>query len=538
MRLEYPANKITNMFNYNSAPFPKWIIAIALLLLFSCSTGMETGELYEVSTGQESGIFIPEIEEHGHCSGSFYMDRGNLYAEKLQVKVNALPNNLSMVFPSGEKKEISVKAYQKPEYQDLPEVRFYTKPAYKVKESLDELYGQGRGFWASYPCAHGENFAITFGRKTPELFSMKDDIELTMDVYTPVGDEGNPPRPLFLMIHGGAFFNGDKRDEEYVEWCRYFASLGYVAASINYRLGFRPTHNEIQRAGYRAAQDANAAIRYLLNKKELNINPELVFVSGTSAGAITALDVAFMSESDRPAITKGGRLGDEGGIDAINPEAASSFEIRAVGNMWGAVCDLKMLSNQRIPVISFHGEGDPIVPYRSGYPFQQMLLSALDDFGSWFNEDGIIYGLLGSFNPNRLLFGQMYGSYGIDRELRRNHVHTEIHTYPIDKHSLHLDEDGNMNERFTVIRDKLTAFFSSEMESRPVSIARDDLDPQLIRINPTHVRRCYWTIEGGVFRSISGSKARVLLFPDAPTTSVTIQGDYDSKMTFKETIEL
>jgi poly(3-hydroxybutyrate) depolymerase len=526
------------MFHCNSRPFSQWGFLIALLFLFSCSTGMETGELYEVSTEQESGIFIPDMEEHGHCSGIFYMDCGNLYAEKIQVVVNAGPKKLTMVFPGGEKKEVSVEAYQKPEYKDLPEVRLYTKPAYKVKESLDEHYGQGRGFWSSYPCAHGENFAITFGRKTAELFSMKDDVDLTMDVYTPVGDKRNPPRPLFLMIHGGAFFNGDKRDEEFVEWCRYFASLGYVAASINYRLGFRPTHNEIQRAGYRAVQDANAAIRYLINQKELNINPELVFVSGTSAGAITALNVAFMSDDDRPAITKGGRLGDEGRIDAINPEVAGSFEVRAVGNMWGAVYDLKMLGNQSTPVISFHGEGDPIVPYRSGYPFQQMLLDAIDDFGSWFDEDGVIHGLLGSINPNRLLFDQMYGSYGIDRELRRNNVNTEIHAFPIDKHSLHLDEDGGMNERFNLIQDGLTAFFSSEMESRPVSIAKDDADPQLISINPTHVKHCYWSIEGGVFRSISDNKARVLLFPDAPNTSVTIQGDYDSSMTFKETIEL
>ena len=496
---------------------------IFLLILNACSAELDVGNIYEISTRSEEGFFIPSQKHIGKYTGTLYIDSGNLYAEAIQVEVKQGLNGMKkliMIFPDGVKKKISAKQYQEPEYKELPEVRLYTEPIYSVKESFDERYGQGRGFWSSYPCEHGENFAITFGRKTADLLSMKDDVELTMDVYTPVGDKGNPPRPLFLIIHGGAFFNGDKQDEEYVEWCRHFASLGYVAASINYRLGFRPTHNEIQRAGYRAVQDANAAIRYLIKQKELNINPELIFVSGTSAGAITALNVAFMSENDRPQITKGGRLGDEGLIDAINPEFSGHFEVRAVGNMWGAVNNLKMLDNKNIPVISFHGEGDPIIPYRTGYPFQQMLLDALDNFASWFNEDGFIHGFLESINPNRLLFDLMYGSFEIDQELRSKKVHSEIHAYPIDKHSIHLDDDGKMNERFSIIQERLSAFFTSEMESRPVSIAKDDSDPQLIHINPTHVKRCYWKIEGGVFRSISKNRARVLLFPDASTTTV------------------
>lgn len=489
------------------------------LILYSCSTGMETGGWYEVSSEQQEGIFIPgNMTSRGKCTGTFYVDQGKRYAEKTAVEVKAGLGKTKMVFPDGQELAIRVKAYEAPACEELPEVRLYTQPRYEVRESLDQHFGQARGFWSSYPCKHGESFGVTFGRKTAEILSMKDQVDLSVDIYTPVGDEASGKRPLILLIHGGAFFNGDKHDPAFVAWCRHFASLGYVAASVNYRLGFRPTRSEIQRAGYRAVQDANAALRYLVSRKdELRIDPDLVFVAGTSSGGITALNVSYMTEKDRPEATRSGKQGDEGPIDAVNPGCRAPFGIRAVGNMWGAVNDLGILRNQRIPVISFHGENDPIVPYKCGYPFQN---------------------LLGSLNVGHLLFDQMYGSFEIDRQLKQQGVHTELHVYPTDKHGMHMDDDGSLNQLFYTIEEKLTAFFSGEMESEPVSLTADPADPQLLHINPTHIRRSYWSLQGGVFRSTSGDQARILLFPDAAEASVTVSGDYLSGMTFHETLAL
>ena len=489
------------------------------LILYSCSTGMETGGWYEVSSEQQEGIFIPgNMTSRGKCAGTFYVNQGKRYAEKTAVEVKAGLGKTKMVFPDGQELAIRVKAYEAPACEELPEVRLYTQPRYEVRESLDQHFGQARGFWSSYPCKHGESFGVTFGRKTTEILSLKDQVDLSLDIYTPVGDEASGKRPLILLIHGGAFFNGDKHDPAFVAWCRHFASLGYVAASVNYRLGFRPTRSEIQRAGYRAVQDANAALRYLVSRKdELRIDPDLVFVAGTSSGGITALNVSYMTEKDRPEATRSGKQGDEGPIDAVNPGCRAPFGIRAVGNMWGAVNDLGILRNQRIPVISFHGENDPIVPYKCGYPFQN---------------------LLGSLNVGHLLFDQMYGSFEIDRELKQQGVHTELHVYPTDKHGMHMDDDGSLNQLFYAIEEKLTAFFSGEMESEPVSLTADPADPQLLHINPTHIRRSYWSLQGGVFRSTSGDQARILLFPDAAEASVTVSGDYLSGMTFHQTLAL
>lgn len=493
-------------------------LAALFLILYSCSTGMETGVMYEVSTDRQEGIFIPDQQARGTCSGTFYVDEGKLYAEKVPVTVKAGMGKTKMVFPDGQEEAIRFKAYEAPAYEELPEVRLYTQPQYEVQESLDQPVGKVRGFWSSYPCKHGENFGVTFGRKTTELLSMKDEVALSADIYTPVGDTGKGLRPLIVFIHGGAFFNGDKHDPAFVAWCRHFASLGYVAASVNYRLGFRPTRSEIQRAGYRAVQDANAAIRYLVSRREeLRIDPDLVFVAGTSSGGITALNVSYMTEKDRPAATRSGKQGDEGPLDAVNPDCQAHFGIRAVGNLWGAVNDLGILQNQRIPVISFHGENDPIVPYKAGYPFQN---------------------LLGSLNVNHLLFDQMYGSWEIDRQLQQQGVHTELYAYPTDKHGMHMDDDGSLNQVFYTIEEKLTAFFSSEMESEPVSLTRDPADPQLVHVNPAHISHGYWSLQGGVFRATASDQARILLFPDTTDASVTVSGDYLSGMTFHETLAL
>lgn len=71
-----------------------------------------------------------------------------------------------------------------------------------------------------------------------------------------------------------------------------------------------PYKDAIDCAGYRATQDANAALRYLMHHADFyRINPDLVFTWGSSAGAITALNVAFLRDNNRPeSVTKEGRI--------------------------------------------------------------------------------------------------------------------------------------------------------------------------------------------------------------------------------------
>ena len=50
--------------------------------------------------------------------------------------------------------------------------------------------------------------------------------------------------PLLEGIYTTDEVGTDKHDPAFVAWCRHFASLGYVAASVNYRLGFHPAKKE------------------------------------------------------------------------------------------------------------------------------------------------------------------------------------------------------------------------------------------------------------------------------------------------------
>ncbi len=128
-------------------------------------------------------------------------------------------------------------------------------------------------------------------------------VELKLDLYTPRGDVATD-RPVFVFAHGGFFFAGDKSTT--VVWAQRMAQRGYVAASINYRLGPEPvlypvdTPLEFQVVnGARA--DMQTAVRWFrANAATLRIDPDRIAVGGTSAGAVTALGVAANSDAPVP----------------------------------------------------------------------------------------------------------------------------------------------------------------------------------------------------------------------------------------------
>jgi len=62
------------------------------------------------------------------------------------------------------------------------------------------------------------------------------DIDLDMDIYEPVGDTLTS-RPVIIFAHTGAFFSGNNELDDVVDLSISAAKRGYVAVSINYRLG-------------------------------------------------------------------------------------------------------------------------------------------------------------------------------------------------------------------------------------------------------------------------------------------------------------
>ena len=99
-------------------------------------------------------------------------------------------------------------------------------------------------------------------------------LEHRMDIYTPDGDTVTN-RPLVFYIHGGSFYAGDKSMTDCIDFCNAFAKRGYVAISVNHRLGnilsFLLSNEEQYRTVLKAVADAKAAIRFM-RKDHSNAN--------------------------------------------------------------------------------------------------------------------------------------------------------------------------------------------------------------------------------------------------------------------------
>jgi Esterase/lipase len=294
----------------------------------------------------------------------------------------------------------------------------FTSPAYDVTVEQDVPYATAVGYWSHAPVGDKKATGkLLLHSGTPKPLTLE------MDIYTPEGD-GNGKRPLLLMMHGGSFFVGHKDEPGQAGWCRYFASLGYVAVSIDYRLGYHARKSEFREAEYRALEDADAALDYLLKREDLRIDPDCIFVAGTSAGAITALNLAFRLYGSQP-------------MERVKPLRDKDFRIRAVANLWGAVHDLSVLENASVAILSFQSEKDPMVPYDYGYPMGR---------------------------TGRLIADPMYGTHAIYEKAVSIGLPAEHHPCPEARHRLHLDSEMKETPRFYEIRDAMVRFFAEQME--------------------------------------------------------------------------
>jgi carboxylesterase type B len=76
-------------------------------------------------------------------------------------------------------------------------------------------------------------------------------------------------RPLVSLIHGGGFVGGDKSELNTEAFL--FARRGFVAVTSDYRLGRYckgPDSLSYDKVVYRAVQDGNAALRFMVSKAD------------------------------------------------------------------------------------------------------------------------------------------------------------------------------------------------------------------------------------------------------------------------------
>ena len=194
---------------------------------------------------------------------------------------------------------------------------------------------------------------------------------LKLDIYQPTGD-AETNRPLILFVHGGSFIGGSKTDGDMVTMCQKFAKKGYVTASVDYRLGFFPFDSaNAVKAVVRATQDLRAAIRFFYKDKQTTntykIDTNHVFVGGSSAGAITALHVAYLDkECEITDYLSPSVISTLGGLDGTSGNPGYSSKVHGVLNGCGALARYSWLEAGDIPLASVHGTNDGTVKYNRG----------------------------------------------------------------------------------------------------------------------------------------------------------------------------
>ena len=185
--------------------------------------------------------------------------------------------------------------------------------------------------------------------------------DLMLDLYQPEADTASS-HPLVIGVHGGAFITGDKKAANWPEVCKAFAKRGYVAASINYRLG-RAAGEEYEPA-WRAQQDLRAAIRFArANAAAIKINSSKIYIMGSSAGGATCLITAYMDAAEAPASVNQATWGN---IEGSSGSPGYSSAVSGVVSMWGGVSDTLGITGP-IPVGLLHSFYDPTAPYQSQY---------------------------------------------------------------------------------------------------------------------------------------------------------------------------
>ena len=409
-------------------------------------------------------------------------------------------------------KTLDFERYRKPVYVEYDSKRFCDS-AFHVDTQTDVIYGKAKGYWCSYPL--NDTKYLKMMTKTIGKTASQRNLDLAMDVYMPA-DDTMKLHPLIMFIHGGAFYFGDKGESNMTNYCRHFAAEGYVTASINYRMGFLFTKPSIQKCGYIAIQDAHAALRYLVaNARKFGIDTTAIFVAGASAGAITAMNVALLTNNTRPTFVHDLKLDQKfGKLESSGNNLHNTFKIKGIANLWGALYDLSVIKNNRIPIISFHGTEDDIVPYDEGIPFS-------------FLTSGI----------GGLLFDKMYGSKSIHKKMDELHIHNKF--YPIEGagHSPFQDPDGKLNQHYYFIQSKINDFFY-DLLCGNCSVSYDKLNPRSFSLSNDHIKAVSWEAKGGFITKVGKNSVDVIWAKDAPSCTLIVSGQLDNGATFTKQLHI
>ncbi len=232
-------------------------------------------------------------------------------------------------------------------------------------------------------------------RLAPDItYLVADGYESKLDV---IGPRDTTERlPTLLYIHGGGWVGGDK-DAMFLRFLPYL-EMGFAVVNVEYRLGavaLAPA----------AVEDCRCALRWVIeHAEEYGFDGDRIVVTGTSAGGHLTLTTGMLTASaglDRrcPALRpEGGRadayepempvaamvnfFGITDVADLVDGPNAKTYAVRWMGGMadWREIArrvsPLEYVRADLPPILTIHGDADPIVPYQHGVRLHEALETA------------------------------------------------------------------------------------------------------------------------------------------------------------------
>ena len=174
-------------------------------------------------------------------------------------------------------------------------------------------------------------------------------VSLTLDAYYAGGTPTN--RPVIILTHGGGFGAGDKgytvaQGNFYPDMATAFATNGFVAFSINYRLWPGCSDGCTQEIDM-AVEDVMTALGWIrAHSVYYGIDATRVLIGGDSAGGGLAVNAAYQSTNVNSFL---GCISLWGGVP---PYGSDVHPVNTVP-----------ITSQTPPTCMIHGTADTVVPY-------------------------------------------------------------------------------------------------------------------------------------------------------------------------------
>lgn len=217
-------------------------------------------------------------------------------------------------------------------------------------------------------------------------FIERDGVPMHLDVHRPANPRAD--HACVVSVFGGGFVMGSRDDKLQQIIANLLTDRGFTVVCIDYRLGLKDSVMVAKYSGLSrtddlfmycidiAVEDCASAVAYLCaHAKELSIDTSRMVLTGSSAGAITVLQLDYSRANALPtasALPEGWRPA------AVVPYAG------------GVMClkrDLKF-ATPPAPVMLMHGTEDKIVSYKHfGLPFSAKLRGA-NDMAKAYNRGG------------------------------------------------------------------------------------------------------------------------------------------------------